>query len=273
MEPFSKRNSLNTPVDREITKRNEAPSELRSVVLDSAYAAGLEPGEIRLMLCGLLLKRPDEGNWSRSNVMAENLSLIDNCEWYFVYDLIEAIDDVLRDKKLDEQAASEFEDKVNRYHRREGIGWELRDKSVVFRGSDSFQETVTKAQQELSNMGSITASNELLESKRDLSRRPEPDITGSIQHALAAIECVARTITGDPKSTLGSLLSKHPEILPEALRTALEKVWGYSSEMARHLREGRIPSLPEAEFVVGFSGLCCSYLSNISGSFENGKRR
>jgi hypothetical protein len=260
VEPFSQRNEFDVPANAEITKRHEAPPELRSVVLEAAYEAGLKPAEIREALCGILLKRPDEGNWSRSNVMAENLSLIDGCEWYFVYDLIEKIVDILQQRSgLD--AANSFSKKVNRYFAREGIGWELDNGSIVFRGSDDFQATMKKAQTDVAAAGSSTASKELMESRMDLSRRPEPDITGSIQHAMAAVECLLRTVSNDPKSTLGSVLSKHKELLPETLRTSLEKAWGFSSETARHIREGRVPSLPEAEFVVGFSGLMCSYIA------------
>lgn len=261
MEPlFSERNEFDAPVSAEITKRNEASAELRGVVLEAAYEAGLPPAEVRRELCSILLKRPDENNWSRSNVMAENLSLIDNCEWYFVYDVIERIVDILHGR-LESEAADSFSKRVNRYFARKGIGWELDNGSVVFRGDDDFQATMKNAQTDLEAAGSRTASSELKESRRDLSRRPEPDITGSIQHAMAAVECLIRTVSNDPKGTLGGILSKHKHLLPETLRTSLEKAWGFSSEMARHIREGRVPSLPEAEFVVGLSGLMCSYLA------------
>lgn len=260
MEPFSERNEFDVPASAEITKRNEAPAELRSVVLEVAYEAGLAPAEVRQALCSILLKRPDQNNWSRPNVMEENLALIDNCEWYFVYDLIERIVDILY-KRSEPESANSFSKKVNRYFARQGIGWELDNGSIVFRGGDDFEATIKKAQTDLVAVGSGTAAGELIESRRDLSRRPAPDITGSIQHAMAAVECLLRTVSNEPKSTLGSVLSKHKDLLPETLRTSLEKAWGFSSEMARHIREGHVPSLPQAEFVVGFSGLMCSYIA------------
>src|SRR5271157_3089914 len=144
MEQFSQRNKLDSSADKEITKRYEASAELRSIVVEAAYSAGLQSGEIRQVLCDLLLKRPDENNWSRSNVMTENLSLIDSCDWYHVYDFVEIVDDILRDKRPDPDAAGLFEGKLNRYFRREGIGWELKERQIVFRGNDEFQETLGK---------------------------------------------------------------------------------------------------------------------------------
>jgi len=44
------------------------------------------------------------------------------------------------------------------------------------------------------------------EALQDLSRRPQPDLTGALQHALAALECLARDVTGENKPTLGQLM-------------------------------------------------------------------
>ena len=57
----------------------------------------------------------------------------------------------------------------------------------------------------------------------DLSRRPNPDITGAIQHAMAALECIARTVCGDGSSTLGALLKRNPDLIPKPLNEAVEK--------------------------------------------------
>jgi len=95
---------------------------------------------------------------------------------------------------------------------------------------------------------------------QDLSRRPEPDLTGAIQHSMAALECVARDFCGDSKTTLGELLKHYPEILPKPLDVAAEKVWGYASEMGRHIREGRVPKREEVEFIVGLAATVATYI-------------
>ena len=107
----------------------------------------------------------------------------------------------------------------------------------------------------------LTARAEMHKALADLSRRPEADLTGAIQHAMAALECVARDATGDPKATLGEILKRHPNLIPKPLDTAVEKAWGYASEMGRHIREGREPQRKEVELIVGLAATVANYLS------------
>lgn len=88
-----------------------------------------------------------------------------------------------------------------------------------------------------------------------------PDVTGSMQHALAAVECLMRDVTGDPSRTLGALLKQYPGVVPAALDAALEKLWGFASERGRHLREGREPAFEEAALSVHIAAVTCSYLT------------
>ncbi|MDA1018408.1 MAG: hypothetical protein O3A00_28625, partial [Planctomycetota bacterium] len=101
---------------------------------------------------------------------------------------------------------------------------------------------------------------ELKEAIGDVSRRPAPDTSGAIQHAMAALECVARDIAEDPKPTLGKLIQKHPDLFPPPVDKAIEKLWGYASEIARHGREGNDPTREEAILVVGVSATLVNYL-------------
>jgi hypothetical protein len=104
-----------------------------------------------------------------------------------------------------------------------------------------------------------TAAIELREGNADLSRQP-PDFTGAVQHSLAALECVAREHCGD-NATFGKLLERYPDLFPKPLDKGMEKVWGFASEMGRHLREGRTPRVEEAELLVGLATACCTYLA------------
>lgn len=101
----------------------------------------------------------------------------------------------------------------------------------------------------------MTSQSEIKEAITDLSRRPIPEITGSIQHSLAALECVCREVTRDKKATLGTLINDHPNIVPKPLDDAIKKIWG-ASEQGRH------PSYEEAELLVYLSASLCVYLTN-----------
>ena len=142
----------------------------------------------------------------------------------------------------------------------------MRDGEIMFRGSDIFAEATEEASRVLTESGRTRAADEILEALRDISRRPEPDVTGAIHHAMAALEATARDITGQPKRTLGQLV---PELdLPQPLDKAIEKLWGYASDRARHVREGQAVDTAEGELLVSVAGAVCIFITkkNLSDS-------
>lgn len=263
MTRFSQRHGYQ-PDDAEIGVRLDAPDELRGVVVDLAYESGLDPRSMRSLVCRTLRKREDSGNWSAfPNIDNEVREHLDSCEWYEVYDIIEATSDRLTNSppaKHDGEGDKYFEGEINKYFRRQGIGWQLCDNRIDSRGSESFEHTLAEARAELIDSGRKTAANEIHQAISDLSRRPHPDVTGAIQHALAALECVARGVSGDEKATLGQILARNPGLIPPPLDQALDKLWGFASEQGRHLREGREPSYEEAELAVHVAAAVGRYL-------------
>jgi len=265
---FSNRHGY-SPADAEITVRHEAPDELRSVVVEIAYESGFTPNPLRTLVCRVLRARPNPSNWSEyPNVDGEIRQLLDTCEWYYVYDVIEEIYSALssggmiaRSRRGSSDGAENFSQEINRYFRGRGIGWQLVDGQIEMRGSEAFEEAVHGAKDALDAQGRSTATTELHEAIRDLSRRPEPDITGAIQHAMAALECVTRDVAGDQKPTLGELIKRYPDVFPKPLDQAVEKAWGYTSETGRHLKEGKTPTYEDAELIVGLCGVLCRYLA------------
>jgi hypothetical protein len=99
------------------------------------------------------------------------------------------------------------------------------------------------------------------EALTDLSRRPHADLTGAIHHGITALECVARTASGDTDSTLGKILNDHPDLIPKPLDAAVAKAWGYASEKGRHIQEGNEPTRDEVELVVGIAANVVTYLA------------
>jgi len=68
----------------------------------------------------------------------------------------------------------------------------------------------------------VTARDEIHKAVIDLSRRPEADLTGAIQRAMAAPECVARDACGGDRATLDKIIKRYPElIIPNPLTTLL----------------------------------------------------
>jgi len=264
MTSFSERHGYSHP-DADITIREDAPRALREAISAICYrpTAGLTPDALRLILCASLLKSPDPNNWSEPNVMSEVRDLLNSCAWFEVYDAIEAIHDSLSTRLRGFGAsdpAAAFENDINRMFHRYGIGWQLADGHVEMRGSEAFEQAVRQGQEALRATGRATAATELHEAIQDLSRRPHPEITGAIQHAMAALECVARDACGGNKETLGDLIHRNPGLFPKPLDTIVEKAWGWTSNYGRHLQEGKSPEFEEAELMVGISGVLCRYL-------------
>jgi len=260
MNRFSERFGL-TSAPAEITVRHDAPEELRGVLVDIAYRNGYRPISLRSLLCQVLYKRPDPSNWSEyPNIDGENRGYLEDCPWYEVYDIVEALGTGLA-QNFSQAQAQAFEADVNRYFERAGIGWKLVQGRLEVRGAEAFEVAVREAQRQLQALGKHTSAQELHEAILDLSRRPSPEITGAIQHALAALECTARDATMS-KDTLGDLLRRNPNLFPRPIDTIVDKAWGWTSNFGRHLQEGQPPSFEEAELMVGLSGVLCRYLGH-----------
>lgn len=248
----------------DITVRNDAPQSLRAALISIAYqTCGKGPKWLRGIVCDVLLVRPDRGNWTEyPNVDDEVQMLIEDCEWYRVYDIIEEIEKKAKGATWSPDQPTDFATEINRYFDTAGIGWKLTDGRIEARGDDAFEHNLRRAQETLQVKGLATSQSELRESVRSLSVRPEPDVTGAIQHAMAALECVAREVAGNSKLTLGQIIKKNPGMIPPPLDDTVSKAWGFASEQGRHVREGRTPDFAEAELVVGISSAICMYLSS-----------
>lgn len=264
-ETFSERHGF-APTPADITVRQGAPWDLRGLLPDLAYQSGLRPpSALRSIVCRVTLTAPDQNNWSEfPNIDAEVRDLLQRCEWFEVYEVIEAVAAALH--KQDEHysndetdSAAGFASKINRLFVKHGVGWQLIDGRVEVRGAEVFEAVTRPAITELEAAGLKTTASEIHEALKDLSRRPTPDITGAIQHAMAAAECLARETSGD-HGTLGKIIKEHPELFQKPLDEGLSKLWGYASEMGRHIREGRVPSYEEAELAVTVAAATVTYL-------------
>jgi hypothetical protein len=261
-QPFSKRNR-NSSGAKEITVREDAPENLRYAVLQTAIDLKWTPTTLRAILCRVLRVPPDPNSqkeypngWGDPNVWEEVQALMYGCDWFKVYDIIEALHAQLA--KNDQMSwgkthAVQFTETLNDFFTEEGIGWQIGNGQVVARGTEAFETVVTEATSALEISQRPTAAGHLHDALEALSRRPKPNLSGAAYHAMGSLECVARDLTGDSKATLGEILKRHPGLLPRPLDTALSQVWGYASEVARHVREGREISREEAELLVGLS--------------------
>ncbi len=262
---------------REITIREDAPPEFREALIETLYDLGLTYTKIREIVCKVLQRRPDPNNWSEvPNVRDEVYNNVMSCKWFRVYDICEAAHRYLRQEGLgvrdsEREPADEFTERLNECFEEHGIGWQMVNGQIVTRGSEEFERTVQEAVGRVQEAGYTTLKKELEEARKDLSRRPEPDITGCVQHCMAALECTARLVSGDERATLGEVIQRHAAQIgiPSPLDKAIEKMWGYASEKARHSSENRVPTREEAELLLNISAALISYLLQRNHSAAN----
>ena len=257
-ERFSDRQGYRPPA-AQITVREDAPSELRGAIPLIAEGAGMRPSDMRRVICRVLLVRPDPDNWSEyPNIRHEVDRLMDRAPWHKIYDIAEALYAAL----IPDHDTIEFERRLNDFFVENGIGWELRSGRITHRGSEAFAKSTHEVPDRLDESGFPSAANEMREALRDISRRPVPDITGAVQHAMAALEATARKVAGQSKRrTLGQFVPKLD--LPAPLDQAVEKLWGYTSQHGRHILEGeQAAELAEVELIVTVAGALCAFLAH-----------
>jgi hypothetical protein len=248
--------------EKPIEIREDAPQGLREFVIQLVYEFGYQPSFLREVICRVLKISPDRSNWSEyPNIDSEVNQLMEESDWFYIYDIIEAFANRIKDENK-----PQFHEELNDYFRANGIGWKLHEEQIETRGDLVFEGAVEKVENTLAKVGLKTAKTEIKEAISDLSRRPEPDITGAIQHSLACLECVCREATGDKKATLGDLMKNYSGIVPKPLDKSITFIWGFSSEQGRHLREGRNPEYIEAELLVELSSTVSNYLAKKIGN-------
>lgn len=252
---FTERMGINVPIVP-ITVRYDAPKALRIYLLQLMRKYETSLKRIRSYVCFIAKEDEDPNNWGENDYMKEEIiSVLTICPWYRIYDIIEYFYSKLSLNK------AEFEKDINEYFLEKGIGWKLTDGIIEARGEEVFEQKIAETVDVLGKAKLETSQNEIHEAIKDMSKRPAPDITGSIQHSVAALECLCREITGDKKRTLGQLINNNPDIVPAPLNIVVEKIFGFASEQGRHLKEGKAPNYEEAELVVHLSASLCTYLT------------
>ena len=227
----------------DITITQSFPLDHRVAVIQIASDLGVSASSLRWAMLRVLVIGIDTTDWSHDFIWPELVYAINECNWWDVYEIAEEVY-----KIPGFRARNEYANRLNLFFLRKGFGWEMRDGLIEYRGSEPYQEVTESADQTLQYYGLNESSKAVREARRALSRRPDPDLPGAVYHAMRALEAVARSDTGDSDKSLGALVSSLD--LPKPLDEAVRKLWGFSSQYARHGSEEKVIDLDEAELVV-----------------------
>ena len=198
---------------------------------------------------------------------------MESCDWWEVYDIAEALYDKLYKTSFWDLVEPSpeahrktpplfFVEELNEVFRKNGIGWQMTNEGKIeFRGDQYFSEIYAQAREALTQSRMPYTERELRMAFEALSRRPEADVTGTVDHATSALESVVRRIVGT-KATLGQAVRDLPDTHP-ALVAAIEKLYGYASDYeggGRHGSEALQVDVQEAQLVFHVCAALISYL-------------
>ena len=147
-----------------IIVREDAPAALREAVPTIAEDCGIDPRHLRRVVCHVLRRIPDPNNWSpHPNMWEEAVQHVQDCAWYRVYDICEALYDFLLTTRQDEDAAERLQTQLNDVFVEHGIGWQMAEGAMLARESEAIDSAVQAAEERLQETGSTTARDELRE--------------------------------------------------------------------------------------------------------------
>jgi len=182
-----------------------------------------------------------------------------NCQWYEVYDLLEFVEGI-RSSFFLASKTQEF----NRVLAGELSAYRFVGGKLAPISSEQENQTIERAIAQTSDAYSTT-SEHLKQAVTLLARKPTPDYRNSIKESISAVEAICAVITGDPKATLGQALKviDSQASLHSALRSAFEKLYGYTSdaEGIRHalLEENKL----EQEDAIFMLVTCSAFVSYV----------
>lgn len=255
MPSFSERNNLRT-TNIPIVIRNDAQDDFRMWLIGLAKQVGLPIDTIRCLICQKTYQAEDPNNWSPNEYMEnEAKDKLRGAIWYYVYDVAEA----LYDSITNINKKQEYELEINTYFQTNGYGWKFEHGQVLYRGNEIEEQAFTNAVQALSS--NQTAQSELQLALYDLSKRPIADTTGTVHHAMSAMECWCRDKFNAQSQTLGAIIQHHRSEFVRPIDEILDKLWGFASNHGRHVQTGGVASEEDAEFVLNTCSSLIVYLS------------
>ncbi len=152
-----------------------------------------------------------------------------DCMWWEVYDFLEFSDNFLCTSAY---TADDFRIQCNEALQKYASGYRFVGEIIAPITNDSEITSIEETLDLSIKSGLEGVRNHIQSALSMLSDRKEPDYRNSIKESISAVESVCRTITGNPKATLGDaikLLKKKINIHP-ALEKGFSSIYGYASD-------------------------------------------
>ncbi len=182
-----------------------------------------------------------------------------NSDWYEKYDFVEFVIETHKNKKEVER----FIESLNNIFKRELSAYRVVSFRITLIVSDIDITEIEKAIE--SPIGEV--NKHLGRALELLSDRKNPDYRNSIKESISAVETMCKTISEDPKATLGDALNKLTKdgkiSLHKAISSAFNNLYGYTNDAdgIRHsLMEEESLDQEDAQFMLVSCSAFINYL-------------
>lgn len=193
----------------------------------------------------------------------------DEIDWFYKLDLIEFLIEcvvtLIRKNYLPQKILSDFLRSINKEFERLKYAYRIIDNKIV----------------EITSKEEITTIENVLTKSKDNIRvhlskalelyalRPEGDYCNSIKESISAVEAYCREKTGE--NTLGGALKKLEKVgivIPNILKTAFEKLYGYTNQQTTGIRHALMDNegtyVPKAEEALFMLVACSAFINYLS---------
>lgn len=188
------------------------------------------------------------------------------CEWFEIYDLLQAVAEDGPD--WTGERIPIFIEACNNVLKREMSGWRFVDRALVPLPSEHEIAAIEAALAATAASAPLNLVNtHLKQGLTLLADRTAPDFRNSMKESISAVECICKLIAGTPNATLGPALDRIKAAGKVSLHPALEegfrKLYSYTSDASgiRHaLKDAPTVDLEDAKFMLVSCAGFVSYL-------------
>lgn len=210
------------------------------------------------------IKSSEFGIFSDYYADVENEILLNlrNCEYHEVFDFIEGI---IRGIRLDNQRKIYIDD-INRILIEENVNYRIINGFIT----DLLNEETIKEIEETLENPHIVVANHYSKALELLYKAKDYD--NSIKESISSVESICQILTSNNKATLGDTLKLLKDKIHPAMKSAFEKLYGYTSDAngirhANGLGEGN-STFEEAKYMLIS---CSAFVNYLKENFKEGR--
>ena len=192
--------------------------------------------------------------------------MIKKCEWSLFYDACQIAYRLLG-SSINFERASKFKQNVATLFSEENLGYHFEGDEIPKIRPEVVQLTINESRTLLKESEFKGGDVHFKKALDALNRRPTPDVENSCKDSIAAIESVARVLTGQPKAVLSDLVKELASngFISRPLDEIYQKLYAYRGNepgVGHALVDLSKVTVADAEFVLAMSAASIIYLVN-----------